>query len=99
MVRRQVVVRGRVQGVGYRYSCARQASRHDVAGWVRNTADGAVEALLIGEPDAVEAVLEWMRGGPSYADVADVQVSEAPASTETQAHQEDPANSAFEIRD
>ena len=74
MVRVHVVVSGRVQGVWYRQSCQEQALAAGVAGWVRNLADGTVEAALEGERSAVDAVLTWMAEGPPLADVTGVAV-------------------------
>jgi acylphosphatase len=79
-VRRRVVVRGRVQGVWYRDSCQQVAVAERVDGWVRNRADGAVEAVLEGPPGAVERVVAWMREGPPRARVTSVDVTtEEPA--------------------
>ena len=75
-VRRRVLVGGRVQGVGYRESCRRQAERLGVAGWVRNCADGTVEAVFEGPTTAVDAVVDWCRKGPRWAAVRSLQVSE-----------------------
>ncbi len=69
-------VSGRVQGVGYRDWLVREAGRHGVSGWVRNLADGRVEAVVQGEVGAVEAVIAACRLGPSYARVEDVVVAE-----------------------
>ena len=74
-VRRRVVVRGQVQGVFFRDSARRAATQRGVAGWVRNRADGSVEAVFEGDPDAVASMVEWCRSGPSRADVADMDVS------------------------
>ena len=76
MVRRRVVVDGRVQGVGYRASCAAQARAFGVAGTVRNLPDGRVEAVLEGAAEAVAALVAWCERGPSYAHVTSVQVFE-----------------------
>ncbi len=65
---------GRVQGVGYRHGLRAEALLRGVAGWVRNRADGSVEALLQGAPEAVEAVLVWAHNGPPAARVAAVEV-------------------------
>lgn len=73
-VRRRVVVGGRVQGVGYRESCRRQAERLGLAGWVRNRADGSVEAVFEGPPEAVDAAVAWCGKGPRWAAVRSVQV-------------------------
>ena len=62
-----VVARGRVQGVYFRASVKQQADQRRVSGWVRNRPDGAVEAVLQGPRDAVEAVVDWMRVGPRGA--------------------------------
>jgi acylphosphatase len=75
VVRRRVVVRGHVQGVFFRDSTRREAEKRGIAGWVRNRDDGAVEAVFQGQPDAVEAMVEWCRSGPDRADVDDMDVS------------------------
>jgi acylphosphatase len=77
-VRRRVVVHGHVQGVFFRDTTSREAGRRGVAGWVRNRSDGAVEAVFEGDPEAVEAMVGFSRGGPRGADVEDVEVSEEP---------------------
>jgi acylphosphatase len=71
-VRRRVVVRGNVQGVFFRDSCRREASSRGLAGWVTNRPDGAVEAVFEGEPEAVQALVDWCSGGPRGADVDSV---------------------------
>ena len=67
-------VSGRVQGVWYRESCRRQADAVGVSGWVRNTYDGTVEAVLEGDEAAVSKVVAWMRQGPPRAVVTGVDV-------------------------
>jgi acylphosphatase len=76
MVRHRVVITGVVQGVWFRESCREQAVAAGVSGWVRNRADGAVEAALEGPPAAVERVIAWCRGGPPRARVERVDTSE-----------------------
>lgn len=69
------MIRGRVQGVGFRYSMRLEARRLGVTGWVRNRHDGSVEAVAQGPAEAVEALVEWSRHGPPGARVTDVQVA------------------------
>jgi acylphosphatase len=75
MVTRQVRVKGRVQGVGFRYALRREAERNGVRGWVRNRGDGTVEAVVQGEADAVARLIEWARHGPPAARVEELQES------------------------
>ncbi len=76
MIRRRLIVHGHVQGVGFRWAIARAAESRGVAGWVTNRADGTVEAVLEGEPEAVESVLRISREGPRGARVDRVDVAE-----------------------
>jgi acylphosphatase len=76
LVRRRVVVSGRVQGVFFRDSCQRQAAAAGVQGWVRNTNSGDVEAVFEGDGDAVDKMVAWCRVGPSRAMVTSVRVAE-----------------------
>lgn len=84
LVARAVEVTGRVQGVSFRWSLRRVADRHGVTGWVRNRDDGAVEAHIEGDADAVETVEAWVHaGGPPAAEVAEVTVTSVePTGTE-----------------
>lgn len=75
-IRRRVVVEGRVQGVFFRDSTQKEAASRGVAGWVRNRDDGSVEAVFEGDREAVEALVEFCRSGPSRADVDSVDVQE-----------------------
>lgn len=63
------MVRGRVQGVGYRDALRRRADELGVSGWVRNRADGSVEAVLQGDEAAVQRLVSWARRGPPSARV------------------------------
>lgn len=77
-IARLLRIHGRVQGVYYRASTVQQAERLGVHGWVRNRADGSVEVLVQGTPDAVQALIDWAHQGPARAQVERVDVSEAP---------------------
>jgi acylphosphatase len=76
MIARFVVVRGRVQGVGYRDAAVQAAFTIGVKGWVRNRRDGTVEAFVQGEPPAVDRFVAWCRKGPPLARVSDVATNE-----------------------
>ncbi len=78
-----VKVTGRVQGVSFRWYAAREAERLGVRGWVRNEPDGSVAAHVEGDRPAVDAMVEWLHRGPSYAAVRDVAVTEAQPSGAT----------------
>ena len=69
-----VIIRGQVQGVGYRAWTQRTALGHDLEGWVRNRRDGSVEAVVSGRPEAVKQIIEWARRGPRGAAVTQVDV-------------------------
>jgi acylphosphatase len=87
--RARVLVEGRVQGVWFRESCRREAAAAQVTGWVANRADGRVEAVFQGPPDAVARMVEWCRHGPRRAVVTGLQVTdEEPL----------PAERSFEVR-
>lgn len=73
-VAKRVVVHGSVQGVFFRDSTQREAESKGVAGWVTNRSDGAVEAVFEGDADAVQVMVDFVRSGPSQADVDDVEV-------------------------
>ena len=74
MVRRRAIVHGRVQGVFFRDTARRMAQSRGVSGWVRNNPDGTVEAAFEGEPEAVEAMVQFAREGPRGAVVEDVEI-------------------------
>lgn len=77
-VRRHLLIEGRVQGVWFRESCRREAASRGVAGWIRNRVDGRVEAVLEGNPAAVDAIVAWCRTGPPRAQVTEVAVADEP---------------------
>lgn len=84
IVRTRMVVTGRVQGVGFRASCSRRAKSLGLKGSVSNRADGSVEVVAEGKPDAVEALRRWCQLGPAFAQVLDVECSsEAPIGDST----------------
>jgi acylphosphatase len=73
----RVTISGRVQGVGYRAWTQMAAQKRGVTGWVRNLADGRVEAAFSGSADAVAALCEDCRRGPASARVTNVEIAEA----------------------
>jgi len=74
---RHVVIRGRVQGVGYRAWTEYAALERGLAGWVRNRRDGSVEAVFAGSADAVEQMIEACRHGPPGARIDAIDQREA----------------------
>jgi acylphosphatase len=73
-----VTIKGLVHGVMFRASMHETARRHNVSGWVRNLADGSVEAFIEGEEPDVQAVLAWARRGPPRARVDFFRAEKAP---------------------
>lgn len=72
----RVIVNGRVQGVFFRAKTRNEAIRNNVRGWVRNLADGSVEAVFEGGAEDVDRVVEWCRIGPGHASVENVEAVE-----------------------
>ncbi len=81
-VRAHVFVSGYVQGVFFRHSMCRRARAMGVTGWVRNTPDGRVEAVVEGEETDVRDLVAWCHAGPPHATVQDVEVTWEPAARE-----------------
>jgi acylphosphatase len=88
----ELVVSGRVQGVGYRASLAEAAQALGLAGWVRNLHDGRVQAQVCGSAAACEALVAWAHRGPPSARVTGVAV------TPIDAQAGDGSRAVFEIR-
>ena len=80
----RLVITGRVQGVGFRYSTCVQARRLGLRGWVRNRHDGSVEVLVAGPAAACEALIRWARCGPPGAWVDAVDVAEVSSEAHAQ---------------
>jgi acylphosphatase len=87
-MRVHVEVSGHVQGVFFRDECRREAARHGVAGWVRNTEGGTVAAEFEGADAAVDAMVAWCRRGTPQASVKRVDVEQL----------EETGESGFEVR-
>ena len=78
MMARRFLVRGRVQGVGFRWFVEREAHMLGIAGWVRNNHDGSVEVLAQGTRDQLAGLHGRLREGPRAARVDAVEVADAP---------------------
>lgn len=76
-ITRHLRITGRVQGVGYRWNMAQQATALGLSGWVRNRVDGSVEAVVCWPSSAVGALVDWAQRGPNGARVDGVVVGEA----------------------
>ena len=70
-------IHGRVQGVWFRESMRMEAERLNVAGWVRNSPDGSVEAVIQGPDEAIDSLIAWARRGPPMARVERIDLSDA----------------------
>lgn len=82
-VRARVLISGRVQGVFFRRAAFREVASLPIDGFVRNLADGRVEAAFQGPRDVVERLIEWCRIGPDAARVDEVDVIWEPPRSET----------------
>lgn len=69
---RHIRIHGKVQGVGYRFYATRVARRLGLKGWIQNLRDGSVEALVEGEPTAIDEWIDDVREGPRYAEVTQI---------------------------
>lgn len=78
VIRKRLVIRGRVQGVWFRNATQREARTLGVAGWVRNRADGSVEAVFEGPPVRVAAAVAFCHEGPAHARVDRVESHDEP---------------------
>jgi acylphosphatase len=74
---RRYVIRGRVQGVGFRYFAEHTAKALGLSGWVKNLDDGNVEVYAAGNPEQLSELEAHLRKGPSWAEVRGVDVEEA----------------------
>ncbi len=79
VVRLEASVRGRVQGVGFRYHVVREARRLGLAGWVANEPDGSVRTVVEGPPSALDKIEAALRAGPPGALVEAVSAVRMPA--------------------
>lgn len=73
IVARKFIIRGEVQGVGFRFFAQRAAARHQVRGYVKNLEDGRVESLAEGNEKAVEAFKHDLTAGPRYSQVEEIE--------------------------
>lgn len=78
MKRMHVIISGRVQGVFFRAETQRAAKDFNLTGWVRNMADGRVEAVFEGDDTNVDKMIAWCHSGPPAARVEEVAVNEEP---------------------
>jgi acylphosphatase len=78
MIAKHVLIRGRVQGVGFRFALVDAAREAGVVGWVRNRYDGAVEVFMQGDASGAARIVDWCRRGPPGARVTDIEVDDAP---------------------
>ena len=73
-----VIISGRVQGVWFRTSTRDKAEQLGLTGWVKNTADGCVEAVFEGEEERIEEMINWCHQGPPLAEIVNIEVKKQP---------------------
>jgi len=76
MKRFHLLIKGRVQMVGFRYFTRKKAQELGVNGWIKNLPDGDVEAVIEGEDSAVEQLIKYCKRGPLFADVTNIEIQE-----------------------
>jgi acylphosphatase len=76
VIRKQAIVRGEVQGVGFRFHTQATANRLGAAGFVRNLHDGSVEVEVEADERTVERMIDWLKSGPTWANVVSVDVAD-----------------------
>jgi acylphosphatase len=82
MIRAHLIIKGYVQGVGYRATTSRKASQLKIKGWIKNLPNGSVEAIIEGDEEAVNELIKWCFRGPTKACVRDIQVKKMTATGE-----------------
>jgi acylphosphatase len=70
-----LLIKGKVQGVSYRFSAREIAQRLSLTGWVKNTTEGHVEVMATGNEEALQQFISWCRKGPPGAKVTEVLVN------------------------
>ncbi len=73
-VRARLLIYGQVKKVGFRQAAVKKAEQWDIYGWIRNRNDGRVEALIVGETDNFNKMIEWLEKGPSTANVEKLEI-------------------------
>jgi len=81
-MRYHLIIKGRVQGVGYRMSAYDAANNLGITGWVRNRHDGSVEVVAESDKTTLEQLVLWAKRGPDYAEVSEVKTEELTATGE-----------------
>ena len=76
-----IIVSGKVQGVGFRYSALKKANELGIKGYIRNKSDGTVYIEIEGEPETLDFFIVWCKNGPSWAQVNDVYYEDIPLSS------------------
>lgn len=79
---KHVIISGRVQGVFFRANTQQKAEQLGVNGWVRNTSDGKVEAVFVGDKQKVDEIIKWCHQGSSMAEVENVEIEEKESTDE-----------------
>lgn len=82
LARIQLIITGKVQGVGYRISARREAERLSISGWVENKPNGHVEIMAEGYQQQLNQLITWAQNGPQFANVDDIVINNLTAHNE-----------------
>ncbi|HZI02300.1 MAG TPA: acylphosphatase [Flavisolibacter sp.] len=74
---KHILIKGKVQGVFYRVTAKDAGTALGIKGWIKNTADGHVEACISGKEEAIESFINWCWKGPKDAEVIDIEIKES----------------------
>ncbi len=72
----ELIIKGKVQGVGFRYFAKKKADELGITGWIKNEQDGTVKAVICGNEPQISAFVDWCRKGPAHALVTQVEMRE-----------------------
>jgi len=76
IIKKHLIISGKVQGVGFRYWMQNLATNNNISGWVKNRSLGDVEALVIGQEEEIQKLIKQCKTGPSSAIIQNIQIND-----------------------